>query len=66
MIWSNDINGVGYDMVLIGQTEPVKFDIEKFEEKLKDDRLVALYTNMKFTERWLKNRPGVMWTQKFI
>jgi spermidine synthase len=34
MIWSNDNNGIGYDMVLFGQDGPTYIDIGKLEERL--------------------------------
>jgi spermidine synthase len=33
IIWSNDNNGSGYDMVLFGQAESIHIDIEKLEKK---------------------------------
>jgi spermidine synthase len=33
-LWSNHINGAGYDMVLLGQAQPVKVDIDEFERRL--------------------------------
>ena len=37
IIWSNDVDGIGYDMVLFGQAEPTRIDIEKLEEKYGKD-----------------------------
>jgi spermidine synthase len=37
IIWSNDNDGIGYDMVLFGQAEPTHIDIEKLEEKFYDE-----------------------------
>jgi len=34
IIWSNDTNGVGYDIVLYGQAEPTHIDIDKLEKKV--------------------------------
>jgi len=34
IIWSNDNEGVGYDVVLFGQAEPTHIDIDKLEEKV--------------------------------
>lgn len=36
-IWSNDAEGEGYDVVLLGQTEPSKIDIEALEQRLQRD-----------------------------
>ena len=33
-IWSNDIAGDGYDMVLVGQNGPVRIDLDRWEERL--------------------------------
>ncbi len=42
-IWGNDINGEGYDLVLLAQVEPTKINLDLLEERLKRDdyRLVA-------------------------
>ncbi len=33
-IWSNDINGAGYDVVLLGRTEPMKIDVDELQQRL--------------------------------
>ncbi len=33
-IWSNDESGRGYDIVLLGQVEPLRIDVDALEEKL--------------------------------
>jgi len=33
-IWSNDIAGDGYDMVLVGQNGPVRIDLDRWEQRL--------------------------------
>ena len=33
IIWSNDINGMGYDLVLLGQVGPTHIEIEKLEKR---------------------------------
>ena len=38
-IWGNDINGEGYDVVLLGQVEPTKINLDDLEERLRRDRL---------------------------
>jgi len=35
MIFANTYNGQGYDLVLLGQVEPTKIDIDEMEERLK-------------------------------
>lgn len=32
-VWSNDINGEGYDVVLLGQVEPLHLDIDELEDR---------------------------------
>jgi hypothetical protein len=32
-VWGNDIDGEGYDTVLLGQAEPLKVDLDAFEER---------------------------------
>jgi spermidine synthase len=34
-IWANTINGRGYDLVLMGQAEPLKINIDEMEKKLR-------------------------------
>jgi spermidine synthase len=33
-IWSNDIAGDGYDMVLVGQNGPMRIDLDRWEQRL--------------------------------
>jgi len=33
-VWGNDIDGDGYDVVLLGQAEPTKIDVNAFETRL--------------------------------
>ncbi|MCL5282980.1 MAG: fused MFS/spermidine synthase [Planctomycetes bacterium] len=33
-IWSNDINGEGYDVVLLGHAEPVRIDVDALTQRL--------------------------------
>jgi spermidine synthase len=33
-IWGNDISGKGYDIVLLGQVEPTKVDVDHLQERL--------------------------------
>jgi spermidine synthase len=33
-IWSNDIGGDGYDMVLVGQNGPARIDLDRWEQRL--------------------------------
>ena len=34
VIWSNDNAGVGYDLVLMGQVEPMKIDVDRLQQRL--------------------------------
>ncbi len=42
-IWSNDIQGEGYDVVLLGRTDPLRIDIDALQDRLdrEDHRRVA-------------------------
>jgi spermidine synthase len=33
-VWNNDINGEGYDVVLVGQVGPARIDIDRLEQRL--------------------------------
>ncbi len=51
-IWSNDINGEGYDVVLLGQAEPMKIDVDQLQQRLdRTDHLdvVGSLAEVKFT-----------------
>jgi len=43
-IWSNDVNGKGYDVVLLGQTAPMKINVDELQQRLsrKNYQSVAL------------------------
>jgi spermidine synthase len=34
-VWSNSVDGEGYDVVLLGQAEPTRFDVEALEQRLR-------------------------------
>jgi spermidine synthase len=36
-IWSNDVEGRGYDVVLLGRAEPTKIDVDKLNQRLSRD-----------------------------
>lgn len=38
VVWGNTNNGVGYDLVLMGQLEPIKIDVDALQAKLDDPR----------------------------
>ncbi|MBN1361175.1 MAG: fused MFS/spermidine synthase, partial [Sedimentisphaerales bacterium] len=37
ILWSNDIEGEGYDAVLFGQVEPTVIDVDELQQRLDDD-----------------------------
>jgi spermidine synthase len=42
-VWSNDVEGQGYDVVLLGQIEPLHIDVDQLEARLvrRDHQAVA-------------------------
>ena len=38
-IWGNDINGDGYDIVLLGQAEPTRINLDRMEERMANPRI---------------------------
>jgi len=40
-IWSNDQDGEGYDIVLLGQVDGLKIDVDEFQERMHRDPRVA-------------------------
>jgi len=42
-VWANTVNGQGYDMVFMGQLEPLRIDVDEIQQRLErpDYRLVA-------------------------
>ncbi|MGE5293928.1 MAG: spermidine synthase, partial [Solirubrobacterales bacterium] len=51
-IWSNDIDGEGYDVVLLGRTEPFKIDVDALQQRLdREDhrRVVESLAEVNFT-----------------
>lgn len=37
-IWGNDINGEGYDLVLLAQVEPTKIDIDALQQRMQSEK----------------------------
>jgi spermidine synthase len=33
-VWANTVNGAGYDMVFMGQAEPLKIDLDQIQRRL--------------------------------
>jgi spermidine synthase len=40
-IWSNDQDGEGYDLVLLGQTEPTRINVDELQQRLERESAVA-------------------------
>jgi len=40
-IWSNDQDGEGYDIVLLGQSDDLKIDVDELQERMHRDHRVA-------------------------
>ena len=40
-IWANNIDGEGYDVVLLGQAEPTKIDVDQVQQRLQREPKVA-------------------------
>jgi spermidine synthase len=41
-IWANNVNGGGYDLVLLGQNEPTRIDIRTLASRFGDSRYAAV------------------------
>ncbi len=46
-IWGNDINGEGYDTVLLGQAEPAKINVDAMQARLSDPANAAVAKSLK-------------------
>jgi len=42
VVWGNTNNGQGYDLVLMGQVEPTKIDVDELQAKLDDPRFAQV------------------------
>ena len=42
VVWGNTNNGVGYDLVLMGQVDPIKIDIDEMEAKLQSQEYAQI------------------------
>jgi spermidine synthase len=45
-IWANTLNGRGYDLVLMGQVEPTRIDIDALEERLRRPGYEGIRTSL--------------------
>jgi spermidine synthase len=46
-IWGNDINGEGYDTVLLGQVEPLKVNVDAMQQRLDSPEQAAVARSLK-------------------
>jgi spermidine synthase len=46
-IFANTVRGAGYDVVLVGQAEPIKIDIDKFQAKLDSPEYAVMAQSLK-------------------
>jgi spermidine synthase len=47
VVWGNTNNGVGYDLVLMGQLEPIKIDVDALQAKLDDPRYAQVAQSLR-------------------
>ncbi len=47
VVWGNTNNGVGYDLVLMGQVEPIKIDVDALQAKLNDPRYAQVAQSLR-------------------
>jgi spermidine synthase len=47
IVWGNTNNGQGYDMVLLGQVEPTKIDLDSIEAKLSDPKYAQVAQSLR-------------------
>ena len=47
IVWGNTNNGQGYDMVLMGQVEPTKIDLDAIEAKLADPKYAQVAQSLR-------------------
>lgn len=46
MIFANTFNGAGYDLVLLGQTEPTRIDVDELEARLKQPEYAPMLRSL--------------------
>jgi spermidine synthase len=49
VIWGNTNNGQGYDLVLMGQVEPIKIDVDEIQGKLSSQEFAAVAQSLRET-----------------
>jgi spermidine synthase len=47
VVWGNTNNGQGYDLVLMGQLEPIKIDVDALQAKLSDPRYAQVAQSLR-------------------
>ena len=47
VVWGNTNNGVGYDLVLMGQVEPIKINIDEMEAKLQSPQFAEVAQSLR-------------------
>jgi spermidine synthase len=47
VVWGNTNNGVGYDLVLMGQLEPIRIDVDALQAKLNDPRYAQVAQSLR-------------------
>jgi spermidine synthase len=47
VVWGNTNNGQGYDLVLMGQLEPIKIDVDALQAKLDDPRYAQVAQSLR-------------------
>jgi len=47
VVWGNTNNGQGYDLVLMGQLEPIKIDVDALQAKLNDPRYAEVAQSLR-------------------
>ncbi|MCX5767077.1 MAG: fused MFS/spermidine synthase [Gemmatimonadetes bacterium] len=45
-VWANNMEGKGYDVVLLGQNEPLKIDIPALEQRMRDPKYAAVAASL--------------------
>lgn len=47
VVWGNTNNGVGYDLVLMGQVDPIRIDVDALQAKLDDPRYAQVAQSLR-------------------
>ena len=46
-VWSNDVMGEGYDVILLGRTEPMRLDVDALQQRLERGDLLRVAVSLK-------------------